>query len=321
MFLSIIIPAYNVEPYIGQCLESCLDQDLDEDDYEIIVINDGSIDKTQEIAERYVSLNRNVILITQENKGQGEARNEGLKIAKGDYIWFVDSDDWIEKDCLNKIRSILQKESLEALKINSYLSEDGQLTKCKSILYYDETISGKDFILFSGFIIPVWYTIYRKDFLIQHGLRFTDIYHEDLEFTPRAYYYLKSLRCINCFFYYHRKAPGSIMQTPSVKRSLNLIDASVSLWSFINEIGERRQKRVLCDLISGAGINSALFNTLKLEKDNWTIINNKIESNKKVLFALLKGSKIIYKVEGIILFLLPSYSVQIYRRMAQFFKY
>ena len=98
MILSIIIPVYKVELYLEKCLYSCLNQDIPREDYEIIVVNDGSPDKSLQIAERIAAIETNIVVISQENGGLSVARNTGLLRAKGKYVWFVDSDDWIEPD-------------------------------------------------------------------------------------------------------------------------------------------------------------------------------------------------------------------------------
>lgn len=99
--VSIIIPVYNVEIYLTRCLDSCLQQDLSYDEYEIIAINDGSTDNSLSILQDYADRYPNLKIVNQDNRKQGAARNRGIEIATGDYIWFVDSDDWLEPNVLN----------------------------------------------------------------------------------------------------------------------------------------------------------------------------------------------------------------------------
>ena len=93
--LSIIIPVYNTEEYLPRCLNSCLEQDLLANEYEIIAINDGSSDNSLQILNAYALKYPNIRVINQENRGLGATRNRGLNLAIGEYIWFVDSDDWV----------------------------------------------------------------------------------------------------------------------------------------------------------------------------------------------------------------------------------
>ena len=98
--LSIIIPVYNTEEYLPRCLNSCLEQDLPANEYEIIAINDGSSDNSLQILNAYALKYPNIRVINQENRGLGATRNRGLNLAIGEYIWFVDSDDWVLENCL-----------------------------------------------------------------------------------------------------------------------------------------------------------------------------------------------------------------------------
>lgn len=98
MKVSVIVAAYNIDKYIGRCLESLVNQTLK--DIEIIIVNDGSTDQTRLIIEKRLNTDRRIILINQENKGSIEARKSGLNISKGEYILFVDGDDWLESNAL-----------------------------------------------------------------------------------------------------------------------------------------------------------------------------------------------------------------------------
>ena len=109
MKLSIVIPAYNVEQYIGNCLDSIFNQQIETDMLEVIVVNDGSKDGTEDIIKQYASQHPNLIYISQENQGQSVARNTGLKRATGDLIWYVDSDDATTENSIQTIFSYFKK--------------------------------------------------------------------------------------------------------------------------------------------------------------------------------------------------------------------
>lgn len=110
MFLSIIIPVYNMEKYLKQCLDSCLNQNLDYKEYELICINDGSEDKSLAILQEYASQYPNIVVIDQKNQGVSAARNNGISRASADYIWFVDSDDMIKPNCLQVLKDETEKD-------------------------------------------------------------------------------------------------------------------------------------------------------------------------------------------------------------------
>lgn len=111
MLLSIIIPMYNAEPYINQCLDSILCQGLSPDNYEVIIVNDGSTDKSEKIVQAYLSRCGNFKLFNQENKGQSAARNLGIAMARGDYIQFVDADDFLISDSMHQVVNYAQGET------------------------------------------------------------------------------------------------------------------------------------------------------------------------------------------------------------------
>ena len=113
VFLSIIIPVYNVGKYIEDCLKSVLDQDISKEEYEIICINDGSTDNSLEILRTYEREYSNVKAIDKENGGVCTARNAGLDVAVGKYIWFIDGDDCIRQNCLGVVQKSIMEEQPE----------------------------------------------------------------------------------------------------------------------------------------------------------------------------------------------------------------
>ena len=108
IMLSIIIPVYNAGQFIEKCLQSCENQDIDPSVYEIILINDGSLDRSLIIMKNTIKKYTNILLLSGPNEGVSNARNKGLDIAQGKYIWCVDADDRIEINCLSKILFILE---------------------------------------------------------------------------------------------------------------------------------------------------------------------------------------------------------------------
>ena len=117
MKLSIVVPVYNVEKYIVRCISSLISQDYD--DYEIIIVNDGTPDNSIEVLTSKISDER-ITIIHQENGGLSSARNVGMHHANGEYIWFVDSDDWVEKNCLSGFSPLLN--GCDVLYFNKYFS-------------------------------------------------------------------------------------------------------------------------------------------------------------------------------------------------------
>ncbi len=122
MILSIILPVYNAEKYLSNCINSLINQDISSSNYEIIIINDGSTDTSPGIAETYASKHTNISLYHQQNKGLGATRNIGITYAKGNYIYFIDSDDYIVNNCLGTITNYLRSEKPDILTFQSHIT-------------------------------------------------------------------------------------------------------------------------------------------------------------------------------------------------------
>ena len=163
MFLSIIIPIYNAEKYIGACLDSLLAQDIS--DYEILCVNDGSKDGSAAILENYSRMHGNVQVIHKENGGVTSARNAGLEAARGDFIWFVDADDLVKENTLGKLRSLATGK--DRIIFGAYEFTDA-LTEEELALSQKNQLSTNT----SFYDSVVWRCLLRRDFLIRNGLCF-----------------------------------------------------------------------------------------------------------------------------------------------------
>lgn len=183
--LSIIIPVYNSEKYLSQCIQSCLDQNITKSSYEIIIVNDGSIDNSQNIAEEFINRNSNITLISQHNRGLSAARNTGLKHAKGIYTWFIDSDDWIVKNCLLEIMEECYSNNLDFLWIGHKDIENGKYIQNH---IYDSHVKGSlEFFTndLRGYNYA-WKYIVKTNIYTKNNLFFCEgLIFEDAEFTPR----------------------------------------------------------------------------------------------------------------------------------------
>lgn len=187
MFLSIIIPVYNKEDYISDCVDSCLNQDLASDEYEIICVNDGSVDRSLEILNRYQTQHSNLRVITQENGGLSSARNTGLNAATGEYVWFLDADDFIASNCLGTLKEKSQSAENDYIKFGVYhfwddLSAEEQEKKKAHELKAEYDTSDAYATL----------AIYRRDFLNQYAIRFDNTIRAYGEDTFFGYYFIRN---------------------------------------------------------------------------------------------------------------------------------
>ena len=143
MKLSIIIPVYNAEQYLKKCLESVFQQNLKLEDFEVICINDGSTDKTQQILEEFQKKYTNIILENQENFGEAISRNKAISLSKGEYITFLDSDDYYDALTLSKALQIIASQNLDILYLKmNHISEDYQFIQSLPNLSENEILSG-----------------------------------------------------------------------------------------------------------------------------------------------------------------------------------
>ena len=178
--LSVIIPIYNVEKYIPQCLDSILNQAFK--DFEIICVNDGSSDNSLSVLQSYKEKDDRIIIIDKKNEGSGIARNAGLAIAKGDYIYFVDGDDWVEENVFDKIIAKADELNTDILIFGGLSYYDGKGKKGGYSAdklpkkYLNKVFSAKD-IKKDIFKFPstAWTKLYKRDFLIKNNIKFQDI--------------------------------------------------------------------------------------------------------------------------------------------------
>lgn len=314
--LSIIIPVYDVEKYVEKCIVSCARQDYPSNGYEIIVINDGTKDISLEIAEEVAGKYDNVFITSQPNAGLSEARNKGLSLAKGEYVWFVDSDDWIETNCLNDIIGQLKDIDVLAMGCRFIINDEPSTVYNVS----DESaVSGRQ-LLVSGIIRPAQFYIYKKYFLERYGLRFMPgVYHEDFEFTPRMLYYADRLKVYSGIVYNYLIREGSIMQSVNPKRSFDYVKVVVALSKFEAANVELQFKQYFNNLISLA-LNNSLFNSLKMDDDDRNSLAEVLYQNRFLFSALRSSNSMKYRVEGMLFSLFPRHCIAIYSFLRVFKK-
>lgn len=226
VLLSIVIPIYKVERYIEKCLKSIYGQ-IDGLPVEVILVNDGTPDNSMEIAGRFVD--DRTLVINQENQGLSAARNNGMKVAHGIYIWFVDSDDWIAEGTIGKVCEWIEKYKSEVfvVGIKAFDEHDKPIDSFHPISpTNDITIkSGAEWILTPHFERgPMQIFIMERTFLLENDLSFVrGLLHEDLEFAPRMLVKAKTVTYVphNVYCYLIRTS-GSITSTVNPKRFTDL---------------------------------------------------------------------------------------------------
>lgn len=318
--LSIIIPVFNVEKYIDNCITSCCKQNLPKNEYEIIVINDGSTDNSLNIINNLSQKIPNITIISQKNKGLSAARNQGLSIAKGEYVWFIDSDDWIKHNCLKTICELCLNNKLDVLAINAANAPtDNSLKRIRINNCNSNIVNGKKYLLESNIQLCAPFYIIKRSLLIEKNLLFFDgILHEDIEYTPRLLYQANRLLFLDKILYYVYQNPNSITRSINPKKSFDLITVCSKLSEFSDKI-EVTYKIRISDIIS-TSINNALFNSYKMDKSTIYLLNKALYENKKIFYHLISSSLIKYKIEGILFLMIPKQYTKIYSLMRLFIK-
>ena len=216
-WLSFIVPVYNAERYLAECVESMLHQDIPTEQYEIILYDDGSTDKSLEIARNYERQYPCVRVFTHENAGATATRNAGLRQAQGDYVWFVDSDDKVVENVLSAMRETIISMDLDVLVFNaSRFNEDGRwnITRFRG----SQVITGQQFFLKNHCNVEPWNKIFRRTLLIENELFFELRIAEDSEWLPRCFYNANRVKVIQLHGYCNRVAKGSVSRSGNQER-------------------------------------------------------------------------------------------------------
>lgn len=220
MKFSIIVPVYNVEAYLIQCLESLQSQDYT--DFEVICVNDGSTDGSREILAEWETHFPKMRVIDRENGGLSAARNTGLEAAKGDYILFVDSDDWLETNILSTLNNSLNNADMVCFGGWMGTKEEHPTREFfnSGWEYYNQHALKHHEYPF----VCVTLRCYRRQFLEENALRFREgILHEDNYFTPLACLAAHTVIVIPNMLYHYRVRPGSIMSTRGLQSRESLV--------------------------------------------------------------------------------------------------
>lgn len=216
--VSVIVPVYNVEQYLAKCLNSLVNQTLD--DIEIIVVNDGSKDASQEIIEDYVSRYPNrIISLIKENGGLSDARNFGIDRANGTYIGFVDSDDYVEPEMFSEMYELAEKCQAEMVICNlQKVDENGKVTqKLTQIPHLPEKIILKENMsVFSDLSYFACNKLFKKELFKNHRFK-KDVHFEDIQLIPQLLLQCKVIAQTQSYFYNYLERSDSITKTHTEK--------------------------------------------------------------------------------------------------------
>lgn len=295
--VSIIIPAYNIEKYIEESILSSINQTLKE--IEIIIINDGSTDKTLEIIKKYKKIDNRIKLIDQKNQGVSIARNNGLEVARGKYIYFLDGDDWIENEALNECYNIAENLEIDIIHFNSLKIEEK--TKIKNFSYVKGTnldenkiYIGEEFVeecfnknIFRG---EVWFNFIKRELIENLKLKFyPGISYEDILFTMKLQNSNYKIKYLNKIFHNYRIREKSITQS---KFSFDKYESKFLIFNELkkelknSERIKKKNYRKLIEVIVESIISLGLTNNYTSTSIYKTIKKEREFINKKTILKM-----------------------------------
>ena len=294
--LSIIVPVYNVENYIRDCFNSIFRQKLNDDDFEVIIINDGTEDNSMAVIADIISQHHNIRIVNQENQGSSVAWNKGIAIANGEYILLVDADDLLIE---RRLKPLLEKavETKADIVVPEFVEVvDEEITESKIALLsashhpllFQET-TGKEMFLMD--LSPsecfVWRKLYKKEFLIQNHLSFVPgIHFQDIPFTNECYIVAGKCFKASQLFYIYRKRNVTVSHEFRFNKSCENTIAIAKTWELISRyqltgvIKEKLQDNVFTNFVNFSIRVSLLSKDFK-ERE---IIFNRLRENAPDLY-------------------------------------
>ncbi|WP_067151775.1 glycosyltransferase [Pseudotamlana agarivorans] len=233
--LSILIPVFNGEIGIENCLKSIKNQNLDEDEFEVIILNDGSTDNTLFVIEQQIKYFKNIFVFTEPNSGSDISRNKLIEKVRGKYIYFIDADDYLLKNALPKLLNHAIKNDLDILAfksehINDYsdLEEDGGTETLEKIAEVPEILKGEDFIRkYPLFEQVIWWFITKTEFINDFNIRFSSEKgqnNSDIIFANECFVLAERIAYIDTSVHRYFQSENSVMRCTDeklIKKRLN----------------------------------------------------------------------------------------------------
>lgn len=309
--VSIIIPVYKSEKYLEATLSCILSQSYP--NIEVILINDASPDNSYQICKRYANLDERIVLINHEvNRGQSAARNAGLNVAKGDYICFVDSDDLIENDAIEKILAEAQRRDVDILGFNATVISVSQTTPYVKYPYDENVISGEEYLIrmmsCEQMYDVVWMYFYKRSVIESNKTRFLEgRIFEDEVWVPEVFLNTEKASFYNysAYLYYIRESSTMTRTDIYLKKYDDAEHNCRYLIALSQKFKEKRNQAIFCDYITRIYMESVKYLLLsgrqKERKIDYRQIKQNIFLNKTHLKYLLfrLNKKLYFKLKGI----------------------
>lgn len=292
-FVSVIIPVYNVEKYIRKSIESVINQTYK--NLEIIIVDDGSPDNCPTICDEYSQVDSRIKVIHQSNQGLSGARNTGISVATGDYLLFVDSDDYLNNNTVEKLVERMVSCSLDILGFNVTVIKDGEKNKYVKKDYSQEVLNGVDYLIrmikIDHIYEPVWMYMYKTSLIRDNNIRFKkERLFEDEIWTPEILLCAEKVGYIDIEGYNYIIREGSITTT-STNNSKKFDNHSLNCMFLLNlacQINDKSKKRIFCDHVARLYMETAKYLSPEEQKTKMNI-----ELIRKNIYGLKSYSKYI----------------------------
>lgn len=294
--VSVIIPVYNVENFLKRCVDSVIDQTYAV--MEIILVDDGSSDKSGEICEDYANKDHRIKVVHKKNGGLSDARNAGITVSSGEYIMFVDSDDWIRKDCVKRLLSALQygKTQISAcayIKTDEYKNDSiDEVDKHDSVDIWTLDDAYRHLFLNQGIDNSAWAKLYKRSLFQEIRFPPGKLY-EDQFVTYKLFHIAKGVAYIGQELYFYFDRPGSIQNEPFTARKMDELEAAMECVKFIDEQYPYLHEEVICRLLSSCFHMLFAIDDKKKWNEEYKTLKNIVKKNRiKMVFGKNVNKKV-----------------------------
>ena len=233
--ISIIVPVYNVEKYLENCICSVEKQTIT--NWELILVDDGSPDSSGKICDEYKAKDDRIVVLHQKNGGQANARNHALDVCRGNYVTFLDSDDFLHQDYLKHLLDIGKKYDADIVQCDYQRGQSLQFFQCSRKEIIEEYNNHSIFLSNKANII-VWGKLYKRDIVLKNKIKEGKFYEDDFT-TWKWYYNSKKIVLTNLQLYYYTDNPQSTMATHRKKPSFDFMDGYNERIGFFVGTGEK----------------------------------------------------------------------------------
>ena len=301
MKFSIIVPVYNVEDYIIKCLESIYNQTYK--NFEVIIVDDGSMDNSTLLIKKYIKDKNNFIYYRKENGGLSDARNYGLKFITGNYLIFIDSDDYINKELLYNLNEEIKKNNPDIIKFGlNFIKNDNIIEMKKENFYNLEVNEAIDKLLRDELFEPAWFYCYKFSFWQKNKFKYTTgKLHEDFGLTPLIIMNSQKISSISYIGYNYRQRPNSIMRNQDYEKTKRKAEDFYFHYQFL--IKEIEKTKINSTIFKSYLANSLILKITELQKEDYHKYKKKLKEEK--VFDNILTDTLPRKIKKVILQISP----------------